>query len=150
MPRTSRNTVSFTQRNLAHLDPPQKGRKVIYDTNPRSPRGLVVRVFPSGAKSFGIYYDCPDRAGQAFKTIKRYALGEEIDLADVRERATQILGDVARGVDPNSTRRHMSDSGTAELENTPETAVLSTIIEEYIESEVLPLKRPDDKIRYLR
>jgi len=71
-------------------------------------RGLVLRVHPSGARSFKAVYSVGGRA-------RWFHIGA-IGLSDARKMAAQVRLDVAHGKDPAAERRAERDSGTfAEL-----------------------------------
>ena len=63
-------------------------------------KGLVLRVFPSGRKTWGVNYRTQDGRRRWFK-LGRYP---DVDLATARQKATKILGQVAGGKDPQQER----------------------------------------------
>jgi integrase len=60
-------------------------------------RGLGVRVYPSGAKSFVVTYYI--RGRQRFQILGRF--GRDLTLPQARKRAQDLRGRVCRGEDPN-------------------------------------------------
>jgi integrase len=86
---------SFTDANIAELAVMEKPYKV-YDT--RTP-GLLVRVQPSGRKTFYYVYSLRGR-------MRWYRVGPvEMGAAVARTRTRMLIGEVACGSDPQSDRR---------------------------------------------
>lgn len=94
--------IRFTTRRIAALTcPPGKDRVAIFDTEQP---GLAVRVTPTGNKTwYVITRTGPGRSGK----VRWYAIGAvaKVPLADARKRAREILGAVARGLDPVAEER---------------------------------------------
>jgi integrase len=97
------------RRNLTEL----LVRKISADTTPinvwdERERGLVLRVHPTGRRSFKLVYS---RRGKP----RWYHLGD-VGLAEARKRAREIKAEVARGKDPAAERKAERGAGTfAEL-----------------------------------
>jgi integrase len=73
-----------------------------YEVNDTELRGFQVRVQPSGTKTFLCVYRLRDSGRK-----NRYVIGRTPPLTpnQARDEAKKILGDVARGIDPNEARR---------------------------------------------
>lgn len=73
-----------------------------YDVNDTDLRGFQLRVQPSGTKTFLCVYRL---RGSGRKN--RYVIGRTPPLtsAQARDEAKKVLGDVARGIDPNEAKR---------------------------------------------
>lgn len=73
-----------------------------YDVNDTDLRGFQLRVQPSGTKTFLCSYRL---RGSGLKN--RYVIGRSPPLtaAQARDEAKKVLGDVARGIDPNEAKR---------------------------------------------
>jgi integrase len=91
-------THRLTSRNVRTLCPSGSARTNYYD--PTVP-GFHLRVSPSGARSFALAYRTKEHLW------RRYTFGdvEAIGLADARAEARRILGEVAKGGDPQAARR---------------------------------------------
>ena len=76
---------------------PSGKRTQIFDTEQR---GLCLRIWESGEKSFSVCYKHSGR-------MKRLTLGKfpEVSLADARGRARDALNRVANGVDPQQHKK---------------------------------------------
>ena len=73
-------------------------------------RGLVLRVYASGAKTWGILY----RTGRGRRRWFKLGDASAIDLADARRRARVLLGKVAEGEDPQAEREASRRVGDVE------------------------------------
>ena len=73
-----------------------------YDVNDTDLRGFQLRVQPSGTKTYLCVYRL---RGSGRKN--RYVIGRTPPLtsAQARDEAKKVLGDVARGIDPNEAKR---------------------------------------------
>ncbi len=83
---------SLTDLSVRKLSPSENGRYDIWDTRVR---GLGIRVFKSGVKSFFLSYRMNGQKRR--DTLGRYP---EISLADVRQLAYEQRAQIARGDDP--------------------------------------------------
>ncbi len=90
--------VRLNARNVATL-PALDGQRTDYVDESQNPRGFVLRVSPTGSRTFGLTYF---RAGR----VRRYTIGRfpEVSLADARAAARKIRGDVATGADPQEEK----------------------------------------------
>jgi integrase len=89
--------INFTMAALAKLDPPEAGRRTVYDT--KSP-GLCLMITAAGAKSFYVYKKVDGRP-------ERIRIGgfPEITVDTARDEATKISADIASGVNPAESKR---------------------------------------------
>lgn len=101
MPDAEVLAVALTDREIAGLRP----RAARYEVSDGK-NGLVVRVTPSGEKTFGAWWRVPRRFGgperKGFITLDTYRPGK---LADVREKAALIADAADRGQDPREVFR---------------------------------------------
>jgi integrase len=76
-------------------------RERTYDIADDGLAGFCVRVTPAGCKTFSIRYRSPTG------DLRRLGLGRfpAVRVEDARKRARQLLGEVARGEDPQATRK---------------------------------------------
>ena len=109
MPKGDR-LVKLTDKNIRTL-PAGKSRTNYTDS---SQPGFVLRVSPSGHRSYSVMYG-------SGKARTRYTIGplRELTLAQARDRAREILAKARLGEDPQAAKiaeRHKPDTGTlAEL-----------------------------------
>ena len=98
--------MKFTVNRIDELkcEPGQRDRLVFDDTQ----KGLAVRVTSNGSKSYLAQYTY---AGQR----RRVPLGScgAVSLADARDAAKSILGDVAKGLDPAAIRKAEAEAANA-------------------------------------
>lgn len=95
MPANS--SFAFTQRRITDLTPPATGRYRARDT--RCP-GLVVIVTAAGSKTYYLYRKVDGRP-----TEVRLGTAEELTVEAAREAASDTLGAIRRGVDPQAAKR---------------------------------------------
>lgn len=116
---------TLTAATLQNLKPPASGVAELWDTRSR---GLCLRVFPSGRAAWSFRYRPKDGTGR-----RRIGLGEypSIGLADARQRADRMRGNVADGADPQAERRAKRKAPN-----------LSAVINLYLTREVDPKKKP--------
>ena len=102
--RTAQPKRAFSELHIKNLKPEKKPYLRWDATVP----GLVVRVEPSGYKSWKVIYkfggrrrDYPHRCG-----------GEAIDIKDAREMTGEIMDEVAEGKDPQAEKRSKRSDGT--------------------------------------
>lgn len=90
--------AKITAQLVAALQPAERP----YDVNDTDLRGFQLRVHPSGTKTYLCVYRL---RGSGRKN--RYVIGRTPPLtpAQARDDAKKVLGDVARGVDPNEAKR---------------------------------------------
>lgn len=86
-------TVSLTNTLVSQL----KTKEKAYDVRDRELRGFLVRVYPSGTKT----YRCEYKHGKHV-TIGRANL---LTATQARNQAKQVLGDVAKGIDPRAVAK---------------------------------------------
>jgi len=84
--------ANINTRLLKQLVPKQNS----YDVRDQQIRGFMIRVYPSGKMT----YKCEYARG------KRITIGDAkvLTVAQARERAKQVLGDAARGLDPKAAK----------------------------------------------
>jgi integrase len=105
--RSVLDMFKLTKRAVERLEPESRDY-LIWD---RDLRGFGIRVYPSGKKTYLIQY----RVG---RRTRRITIGQHGALTsdEARNRAKQLLGDVARGGDPSGDKqRKMRDPTVAEL-----------------------------------
>lgn len=97
------DAAQLSQRAVQAIAAPQMGQLLIRD---HKVPGLALRVTAGGARSWVIHYRNTDRRE------RRFTLGsaEVIKLDQARIRARQVLGEVATGADPASSRRKHLDA----------------------------------------
>jgi integrase len=102
-------TMKLTQRRIETLQCPAGKKDILVFDDEQS--GLGVRVTASGGRSFLAQYR---HAGQK----RRMPLGScsAISLADARNAARAIMGDVAKGLDPASNRKRKAAHDALTLE----------------------------------
>ena len=90
--------AKITTQLVAGLQPAEQP----YDVNDSDLRGFQLRVQPSGTKTYLCVYRL---RGSGLKN--RYVIGRSPPLtaAQARDEAKKVLGDVARGIDPNEAKR---------------------------------------------
>lgn len=90
--------AKITAQLVAALQPAERP----YDVNDTDLRGFQLRVHPSGTKTFLCVYRL---RGNGRKN--RYVIGRTPPLTptQARDEAKKVLGDVARGIDPNEAKR---------------------------------------------
>lgn len=111
-----------------------KSRHVLWDDDPR---GLGLRVYPTGRKSFVLSYRTAGGGRKRLMTLGAYGV---LTLTQARRLAREQLVEVMRGEDPVGERRAASEAVT-----------VSELAELYIEGHAKPRKktwREDD--RYIR
>ena len=87
----------LTARNVQTLKP-IGGRRTDYVDD--ALQGFMLRVSPTGARSYAVLYYAPDG------TRTRYTVGDasRLSLADARDRAREVLADVTKGEDPHAAK----------------------------------------------
>jgi integrase len=85
----SEKTFKFTKEALEGLLPPESGESIFYDSDCR---GLVVRVWPTGRKTFAFY-------GRVGSKVVRHVIGpvEELSVARARAEAAHVRADKEAG-----------------------------------------------------
>lgn len=104
------NKRRFTEQALERLRPPGTGRMELGDD---IVPGLVLRVTPSGAKSFSVIYKVPGEGGVGptgrplAGRQHRITLGQfpALGIGRARDRARELLGTVSEGRDPRPELR---------------------------------------------
>ena len=88
------------------------------------PRGLGIRIKPSGVKTFFVQFRSPVTFKKTRLTIGQYG---RLTLDQARSEARKILGGVAKGEDPAEERKRqvvdkylVQDRSTAEVFETPQ------------------------------
>src|SRR5262245_51868662 len=85
--------TTLTDRAIRALKPEAKMREISDAVVP----GLIIRVMPSGAKSFNLNARYPGSSNPTRRSLGAYGV---ISLQDARDKARDWLGLLARGVDP--------------------------------------------------
>ena len=98
--------VMLTTRNLGTLRARREERTEYRDT---TLPGLVLRVSPSGVRTFGAVYSIDGR-------LRRFTIGKTppLDLADARAKAREILAQATLGSDPQAERQALRLGETVE------------------------------------
>lgn len=76
------------------------------------PKGLGLRIKPSGTATFFIQYRSPVTFKKVRHTLEQYG---KITLEQARKQAKSLLGDVAGGADPNKLRKEAKDIASEAL-----------------------------------
>jgi integrase len=97
MQRKSARTLNFTKLAVEALKPPQAGRDYHYD---EKLRGLALCVTAAGTKTFYV----ARRIGLKFERV-RIGGWPELSVEQARNLAAQVNGSVAKGINPNESRR---------------------------------------------
>lgn len=92
--------MKLTKRTIDALTYQGEGNAAFYVWDDEL-RGLGLRIYPSGRKAFVVKYRTNDRR-QRLPVLGTY--GKDLTLDEARRRAREVLGDVARGVDPSEQR----------------------------------------------
>jgi len=96
---TSENRVNFTKKSINSLPLPKKKYKQYYDTG--TP-GLIMRVFPSGVKSFYLYRRIDRRA--EYISLGRYPT---VFPEQARRRAAELNAEIGAGKNPAEQLRNL-------------------------------------------
>jgi integrase len=130
--RSAANKRRLTDGFLKKLKPRQQTSFLVWD---EYTRGLVVRVEPTGSKSWMVYYRSSGRP-------RWYRIGgaTSIELKDARKLAGRILFQVAEGKDPQAERRAERNSGTFE-------ELATRYVEEYSKVENRSWRQADALVR---
>lgn len=117
--------MGFTDRQIKNLQP----RPERYDLREPNGKGFMIRVFPSGQKSWGFIYHFDGKKRRI--TFGNYPT---LTLADARRMHHQALNLLANGVDPATAKQ------LAQIEaRTSQT--IRNLIDEYMEKWAKPRKR---------
>ncbi|QTP60946.1 integrase arm-type DNA-binding domain-containing protein [Billgrantia antri] len=119
--------MNFTKRALEQIQPPESGRATYRD---EKVAGLELRVTAAGAKTFAVHRRVNGKPKRI--TIGRFP---EVTIEQARKRATEMLGEIAAGIDPSAARqadRHR-------------TATVESTLAEYLTSRQL---KPNTKRAY--
>lgn len=97
----------------------------------RDMRGFGIRVYPSGKKTYLVQY----RAG---RRTRRITIGQHgvLTAEEARIRAKQLLGDVARGLDPSAEKQAKRRAPTV-------AGLCDRFLEEYVEQHCKPTTARD-------
>lgn len=87
---------NFTDQYIKNLKPDPKKQYQVFDAKETQ---LCLRVNPKGTKTFSLNYRINGK--QRRKKIGRYP---EISLAEARNEARKLKGEIAKGVDPSATQ----------------------------------------------
>jgi hypothetical protein len=102
----SKRTVPllFNKRTLEKIAPPEKGRATYMDSKTR---GLILRVTTTGQKSFYLYRWIDGKPTRIY-------IGPFPDMTpeQARDRADELNGMIARGINPAEQKRAMRDELT--------------------------------------
>ncbi|MCZ6643234.1 MAG: Arm DNA-binding domain-containing protein [Gammaproteobacteria bacterium] len=88
--------VKLTKTSVAQLEAPETGQRFVRDTDLK---GFGVRITSSGRKSFIL-------EKRINRRVRRITIGRdgEVTVAQARNRAQQLLGQIAMGEDPGSPK----------------------------------------------
>jgi len=130
MARKKPEKIAFSKRRLQALEPPEKGRRYVYDE--RTPH-LAMAITPAGGRVFYWYKSVGGRP-------VRYRIGSfpEITVEQARREATRLNAEAAEGGNPQARRRAKRGEAT-----------LGEAFAEYLERHAKPHKRTwkaDDEI----
>jgi integrase len=89
--------INLGSRKIESLSPPQSGREYWYDIKTE---GLALCLTPSGGKTFYLYKWCVGRPVRIL--LGRYPA---MTVEQARKQAKALVGDMARGHDPQSARQ---------------------------------------------
>ena len=101
-----RRKVTFTDKALKALKPNPKGPKDVYDAH-FSGGSFIVRVYPSGRKSFSVVY--MSRGKRRSATLGSYP---DVSLSDARIAARKTIAKVDAGDDPVHEKRKRQELPT--------------------------------------
>lgn len=94
--------TTLTDRFIKSLEPPAKGKRIVWDDHRDSPKGFGVRVLSSGTKSFVLRYRAKSGI-ERIQTIGEYPTPWSLTAA--RLEAAKIRASVDSGADPLQQRR---------------------------------------------
>lgn len=103
--------MALTKREIDRLkyDPDGPTTQIQYDGDDReSVPGFGVRIFPSGVKSFVVWYRT-ESGRKRLHTIGRYG---PVTLDQARRMARELIGDAIAGADPLAERRQRREAET--------------------------------------
>lgn len=103
--------MAITDRDINRLrhDPAGPATQILYDgEDRRSVPGFGVRVFPSGVKSFVVWY----RTASGRKRLYTIGRCETKEIKDARQEARELLAAAADGLDPLAERRQKREAET--------------------------------------
>jgi integrase len=92
--------VNLTAAYIKAIKPPASGRTEYWDAQTT---GLCLRVTPTGAATWSFRYR-PREGGKANERVT-FGSAAQLTLADARDRAAKVRGDVVDGGNPQLTRR---------------------------------------------
>jgi integrase len=117
--------MQFTDKLIKSLKPKEER----YDVREINGKGFMIRVFPSGQKSWGMIYHFEGKK-------KRMTFGSypELTLADARTAHMQAINILAKGKDPALIKQREAIEARASL-------TINKLIEEYMEKWAKPRKR---------
>lgn len=90
--------ITFTKRVLEDISPPITGRKIFYDA--KVP-GLLVRVTPTGVKTFQVYRRPPGQRPTRV-TLGRFP---DMTIEQARRKAQTVITQLLEGINPNAVKR---------------------------------------------
>ncbi len=97
---------NFTDRFLRTLKPPSSGRTEYYD---QTVPGLTLRITATGAMTFALAYRTPGNPCKQKLTLGQYPT---VPLAEARQRARQVLNDIANGKNPAAAKQAIKTAPT--------------------------------------
>jgi integrase len=92
------NKINFTKAALDALPTPPKGKRAYYYDS--KTRGLGISITPTGSKSFIVYRWLAGKPERI--TLGRYP---DLSIEQARRKADEVNGAIAKGDNPNDTRR---------------------------------------------
>jgi integrase len=99
MPKDSKQKINFTKSRIDALPSPESGRVTYHDTETA---GLILVVYPSGAKSFHLYKRMPN-SGQAVKPKLGQFPAMSVEAA--RKAATSMTAEMFKGKNPQEQHK---------------------------------------------
>lgn len=98
--RTTRRANALTDAVIRDLEPPAKGKRIIYDSHRDAPRGFGLRITAAGTKAFILRYQRANR--DRIATIGTYPTWSP---KAARERARELRQAIDQGQDPLEAER---------------------------------------------
>ena len=96
--------VRLTEEVVAQLEPPAKGRRIVFDRDARSPPGFGVRITAKGARAYVLRYRWT--GADRLLTIRRAGTGKNHErLSEARVKARELRDVIEAGMDPVQWQR---------------------------------------------
>jgi integrase len=113
---------------------PGSTRTAFFDTHPKAPRGLALRVSSSGEKSWYLVATLPSTKAKAWV---RLGDARTLSLDDAREAARAEAGRIALGRNPNEERRRerqAAERAKREAERHGDEPTVAGLVRKYVEA----------------